>query len=109
MKRASEIVGNIYQKYLPKVKAVGITLDVDFPDTTLIIEDSERLEKDLEKSVKSAIARTKSGQIKIAIKNGKFTVSDTGLTLSKSTCDALSTEHIKVKSRVGFGTTITIK
>lgn len=109
MKRASEIVSNIYKKYLPKVKAVGVTLDVDFPDTTLFIEDSERLEKDLDKSVKSAISRTKSGQIKITVKNGKFTVSDTGLTLSKSACDLLTTEHVKVKSRVGFGTTVTIK
>lgn len=109
MKRASEIVGNIYQKYAPKVKAIGITLDVDFPDTTFVVEDSERIEKDLEKSVKSAISRTKSGQIKITVKNGKFTISDTGLTLSKSACDALTTEHIKVKSRVGFGTTVTIK
>ncbi len=109
MKRASEIVSAIYQKYLPKVKAVGITLDVDFPDTTLFVEDGERIEKDLEKSIKSAIARTKSGQIKITMKKGKFTISDTGHTLSKSTCDALSTEHIKVKSRVGFGTTVTIQ
>lgn len=109
MKRALEIVNNIYQKYLPKVKEVGIVFDIDFPDTTLLVEDAERLEEDLEKTVRSAIKRTKKGQIKITIKKGKFIVSDTGLILSKSACESLSTEHITVKSRVGFGTTVTIK
>ncbi len=109
MARLSEVVESIYKKYLPKVREVGIVFDVDFPDTTVEVEDTERVGNALDKSVRSAISRTKRGEIKISYKKGSLIVSDTGHILSKSTCNKLSTEHIKVKSRVGFGTTVTIK
>lgn len=109
MERVSEIISRVYEKYLPKIKAVGITFDLDFPDTTLMTENKERVENDLDKSLKSALMRTKDGKISITIKDGHIIVSDTGLTLDASTCKKLTNDHFKVKSRVGFGTTVTIK
>ena len=109
MERISESINKIYQKYLPIVKRVGITLDIDFPDTTLTIRERARVERDLDKTLKNAVERTKHGRIAIAVRPGKIIVSDNGTILSKTTCDLLSTEHIKVKSRVDFGTTVTIQ
>lgn len=110
MERVSEIINKIYLKYLPIVKKLGITLDVDFPDTTLTIREKERVERDIDKTVRSAVSRTKNnGRIVITVRPGKIIVTDNGTILSKTTCELLSTEHVEVKSRVGFGTTVTIK
>ena len=109
MKRATEIINDIYQKYFPIVKKLGITLDIDFPDTTLTFREHERISKDLDKSVRSAVKRSKTGRISISVRPGQITVTDNGTILSKTTCDLLSSEHVKVKSRVGFGTSVVIK
>jgi signal transduction histidine kinase len=109
MARLSEIIENIYQKYFPIVKKLGVSLDIDFPDTTLTIHEKERVEKDLDKSMRSAVKRSRKGRISIIVRPGKIVVQDDGTILSKTTCKLLSTEHISVKSRVGFGTTVTIR
>lgn len=109
MERISDVINNLYQKYLPIVKKFGITLDIDFPDTTLTIRERARVERDLDQSLRSAVDRSKNGRIAISIRPGKIVVADNGTILSKTTCELLSTEHVKVKSRVGFGTTVTIQ
>ena len=94
---------------LPIVKRVGVTLDVDFPDTTITIREKERIERDLDKSMQSAVKRAKNnGRIILSVRPDKIVIKDNGMILSKTACDLLSTEHIKVESRVGFGTTCTI-
>lgn len=110
MERISETINKIYLKYLPIVKRVGVTLDVDFPDTTLTIREKERVERDLDKTMESAVKRAKNnGRIIIQVRKGKIFIKDNGMILSKTTCDLLSTEHVKVESRLGFGTTVTIQ
>lgn len=112
MERVSDIITKIYQKYFPIVKKLGITLDVDFPDTTLTIREKARIEAHLDKSMRSAVSRSKNAQnprITISVRPGKITVTDNGTIISKPTRDLLSSEHVKVKSRVGFGTTVTIE
>lgn len=109
MERISTTINKIYQKYLPIAKRLGITLDIDFPDTTLTIRERERVERDLDKSMRSAVERTKNGRISIMIRPGQIIVSDNGTTLSKTTCELLTTDHVKVKSRVGFGTQVIIQ
>lgn len=109
MERVSEIVTKIYQKYLPIVKKLDVSLDIDFPDTTLMTSEKSHIEKELDKSLKNAVSRAHGGHIAISVRPGKIIVTDDGTTLSKAACELLSTEHVKVKSRVGFGTTVTIK
>ena len=109
MERISTSINKMYQKYLPIVKRLGITLDIDFPDTTLTIRERERVERDLDKSMRSAVERAKNCRISISIRPGQIIVSDNGTTLSKTTCELLTTEHVKVKSRVGFGTQVIIR
>ena len=104
MERISTTINKVYQKYLPIAKRLGITLDIDFPDTTLTIRERERVERDLDKSMRSAVER-----ISITIRPGQIIVSDNGTTLSKTTCELLTTDHVKVKSRVGFGTQVIIQ
>lgn len=108
MENIAETINKIYQKYLPIVKKLGVSLDVDFPDTTLTIGGKEHIEKALDKSVKSAVSRSRGGHITITVRPGKIIVKDNGTTLSKAACKLLTTEHVEVKSRVGFGTTVTI-
>ena len=108
MVRISEIIETIYQKYLPIVKKLGVSLDIDFPDTTLTIRERDRVEKDLDKSLRSAVKRSRHGNITIVIRPGAIIVKDNGTVLSKRTCELISSEHVSVKSRVGFGTTVTI-
>ena len=109
--RVTEIISEAYQKYLPIVKKLGLTLDIDFPDTTLTIHEHERVRKDLDKTLRSAVKRStpKNGRISITVRPGEIIITDNGTILSKTTCDLLSSEHVKVTSRVGFGTKAVIK
>ncbi len=112
MERVSEVINNIYQKYLPIAKQFGITLDLDFPDITLTVHEKERIKESVDKHMRLAVDRsknTKNARIIIAVRPGKITITDNGTTFSKSTSELISSEHIKVKSRVGFGTTVTIE
>ena len=43
------------------------------------------------------------------VKKGEIKLEDTGAIIDRATCKKLTTEHFIVKSRVGFGTTFTIK
>lgn len=108
MFRLSIVINEIYLKYLPLAEKMGITLNLDFPDPTIKIDKTENVRKELDKSVKSALGRTIRGEIKIEVKKGKIIVTDSGTTLSKEACAALSSKHVIIKSRVGFGTTATI-
>lgn len=108
MYRLSIIINDIYLKYLPLAEKAGIQLNLDFPDPTVKTEKADKVKKELDKSVKSALTRTLKGEIKIEVGKGRIAVTDTGTTLSKAACAALSSEHVEVKSKVGFGTTVTI-
>ena len=108
MERASDIITKIYQKYLPIAEKLGVSLDIDFPDTTLMVDKKSHIEKELDKSLKNAVSRARGGYISIAVRPGKIIITDNGAALSKAACERLSTEHVMVKSRVGFGTTATI-
>ena len=109
MEKISGIVSDLCKSYLPKIKAVGISFDLDFPDTTITVENKKQVKDNLEKSIKSAIKRSKDGSIKLTVKTGEIILEDTGTIIDKATCKKLTTEHFIVKSRVGFGTTFTIK
>ncbi len=109
MEKISEVVSDLCKSYLPKIRAVGITFDIDFPDTTITVENKKEIKEHLEKSMKSAIKRSKNGSIKLSVKKGEIKLEDTGTIIDKATCKKLTSEHFIVKSRVGFGTTFTIK
>ena len=109
MYRLSIIINEIYLKYLPLASKAGLTLNLDFPDTTIKVEDGEKIKKDVERTIRSARSKSIKGEITIAVSKGKIVITDTGTVLSKTLIRMLENDHIEIKSRVGFGTTVTIK
>ena len=108
MYRLSLIIGEIYNKYLPLAEKKGISLSLDYPDTTGSIANPEEIKADLEKHLDSALSRSKNSNITIAARRDCIVISDSGTTLSKPVCKLLSNSRVEVKSRVGFGTTVKI-
>lgn len=108
MYRLSLIINEIYNKYLPLAKEAGITLNLDFPDPTQKVSNPEKIKKALDNHLGSAVKRTPKGEISISVHKDKIVIRDTGTILSKPVIALMSSEHVSVKSRVGFGTTITI-
>lgn len=108
MYRLSLIISEIYNKYLPLAEKDGIILNLDFSDTTKQISDPDRVKKDLENHLSSALQRSDQGEVTISVDKAAISVTDTGTTLSPSVCALLSNRFIDVSSRVGFGTTVKI-
>lgn len=109
MYRLSLIINEIYNKYLPLAEKAGITLNLDFPDPTAKISEPEKIKNKLDKHMGSALGRTVKGEIAISVHRDKIVITDTGTVLSKPMIAMLSSEKVTVKSRVGFGTTVTIE
>ncbi len=111
MYRLSSIISEIYNKLLPLAEKSQIQLSLDFPDTTQTINDPEVIKSDLEQHLNSALARTKKNagnQITVAVRKSQIIITDTGTILSKPICAMMSNSRVNVKSRIGFGTTVTI-
>ena len=109
MYRLSLVINEIYNKYLPLAEKAGISLNLDFPDPTVKVKDPARIKKNLDKHIESAFGRTISGEISINVFRDKIVLKDTGTVLSKPLIKLLSGEKIEIKSKPGFGTTVTIK
>ena len=108
MYRLSFIVNEIYNKYLPLAEKAGISLNLDFPYPTVRVKEPSKIKAHLDKHVESAIGRTLAGEVSINVFHDKIILKDTGTVLSKPMIALLTNEHVSVKSRVGFGTTVTI-
>ena len=102
------IISEIYNKFLPLAEKSQLQLSLDFPDTTQEVTDPETLKTDLEQQLSSIITHSQKGNITIAVRKQQIIITDTGTILSKPICALMSNSRIQVKSRVGFGTTITI-
>ncbi len=108
MHRLSVIINEIYNKYLPLAEKYQVQLNLDFLDTTQEISDPKQFKSDLETQLQTAINRTNHGKIDIIVQKGQIIIKDSGTILSKPLCRLMSKGRMNVKSRVGFGTTITI-
>lgn len=112
MNKFSQVIHNLYNKFLPIAEQSGIELNLDYSDpATLDIDvetDDPELKTQLEEELKNAITRANSGSVKLKVTKGGITISDTGTILSHPLCEALSHGRVSVKSRVGFGTNVDI-
>lgn len=108
MHRLSLIVSEIYNKLLPVAENSKIQLSLDFPDTTQEVSDPETLKADLEQHLNSALSRSRGGKVTVTVRKNQITITDTGTILSKPICALMTNSRIQVKSRIGFGTTVTI-
>lgn len=108
MYRLSLIISEVYNKYLPLAEKGRVALNLDFSDTTKTVDDPEAIKADLEKHLGSALDRSISGEVSIAVEPDAIIITDSGTTLSKPLCSLLSRGRVNVTSRVGFGTTVRI-
>ncbi len=108
MYRLSLIISEVYNKYLPLAEKGRVALNLDFSDTTKTVDDPEAIKADLEKHLSSALDRSISGEVSIAVESDAIVITDSGTTLSKPLCSLLSRDRVNVTSRVGFGTTVRI-
>lgn len=109
MYRLSFVINEIYNKYLPLAEQAGITLNLDFPDTTQKVKEPSKIKADLDKHLDLATKRAIKGEISVNVHKDKIVLRDTGTVLSAPACAMLSGGRVKVTSRVGFGTTVTIE
>ena len=115
MKKISDILMPLYNKYLPECEERKISLNLDLPDPTIPVDDPKELEKTLKKLIKDATKRIgKKGSITIGARKGikyaiVLAVKDTGPALTSEERENLEAENTEVRSRMGYGTTITIK
>lgn len=108
MYRLSLIIGEIYNQFLPRTEKGKISLNLDFSDTTKEISDPEEIRYTLEQALDSAFQRTNRGNINMTVNNSEIIITDQGTILSKTACTLLSHGRVRVKSRVGFGTSVHI-
>ncbi|MBQ2660118.1 HAMP domain-containing histidine kinase [Candidatus Saccharibacteria bacterium] len=109
MYRLSLVINEIYNKYLPLATKAGISLNLDFPDSTMKVKNPEKLKKALDENLDSALKRTIKGEVSLNVFSDRIEIRDSGTVLSAPAKALLEmNEHIKVSSRVGFGTKVTI-
>lgn len=110
MYRLSLVINEVYNKYLPLATKAGVQLNLDFPDPTAKVKNPERIKKALDDNIDSALKRTLKGEVSINVFKDRVEVRDSGTVLSAPAKALLEiNEHIKVSSKVGFGTKVTIK
>jgi|GEM_PF-6852124 len=109
MTTLSEIVEPFYQQSVSTLGRSHILLDIDIPDPYLKVNNATVIKKWLQTYFKEAESRMKRTKISLAVKNDELIIKDEGLLLNRAHCQELSSDIVKVSSRVGFGTTTRIK
>jgi len=108
MYRISLIISEVYNKYLPLAEKNHIQLNLDLGEGLESTDNPNEIQADLEKHLDSALQRSTQGEITVGIRKNQIIITDSGTTLSRPVCDLLSKGRVKVKSRVGFGTSVSI-
>lgn len=108
MYRLSLIISEIFTKYLPAATKAKVELNLDFPDTTQTVSQPELIKADLDQQLKSTLQNTHGGEISVSVTRDAIIITDPATTLSPAACALLSSTRVHVKSRTGFGTTVTI-
>lgn len=109
MYRLSLIISEVFNKYLPLADQAKVQLNLDFSDTTQQVAHPEAVKHDLDQQLSSALQHTVGGEISVAVTDHAITITDAATVLSPAACALLSNRRVTVKSRTGFGTTITIQ
>lgn len=118
MQNVSTIVSELYRNYAKKLYQAGYHLDLDVLDPTFKPAHPAAIKKActlyFDFLIKTQNLKSGNGNITLGIKNAKFYLKDDVNLLSseeKAPLNALATtthSQINVRSRLGFGTVITI-
>ena len=101
-----ETIRQLYHKALPAATRKGISLNLDLRAgaSEISLATAHQIQKFFNLSLK----RTGVTRLMIRTSTRQLELSDNGAPLTKTECNALINDGRSVKSRVGFGTTVTI-
>lgn len=109
MERLTHIISQTYAKYTPRMQRKKVEFNLDLRDHGAIIDqNATELTKLLDKLVAESIKRNPRSKILISSAPHSIAIHDDGNALTKQVCAELSNDILRYKSRVGFGTTVTI-
>lgn len=110
MVKLADVIEPIYREYTPVLQRAKITLDLDLENPTLELKHPATPEFELKKYLEfTASAGIKQGSIIISSHDDQLIVKDNSLVLSPEQRELFTSKDTSVKSRVGFGTTLSIK
>ena len=110
MVKLADIIEPIYREYTPVLQRAKITLDLDLENPILELKHPATPEFELKKYLEF-ITSTRAGQGSIVISScgDQLIVKDSSSVLSPEQRELFTSDNTSVKSRVGFGTTLSIK
>lgn len=109
MKRLSLLVSDVYNKYLPISEKQKIELNLNITDYDSEVADIDEIQSQLDEQLQNLLQNSrKNGAVSLGVQQDYIVIRDSETVLSPLVCAALSRGRVKVKSRVGFGTTIYI-
>jgi len=114
MNTISELIGPLYQKLLEICSKYDISLNLDIQDPSLSFDDLSQVRDFLYAQLKRALKNCKPGDtITISEQHNekcvKFSVRDSGKTLSNEEQEELRRQDLDVRARYGYDNIITIK
>lgn len=105
-----ELISKMYRKQLPLAERKHLTLNLDLRSGNLEVEHPTKLEQLLAAVIDSATSHGhQGGKITIKVTPLHIIIQDDGRALSRQQIANFESEGLSVKSRVGFGTTVTIR
>lgn len=117
MARLSDITNPIFREYTPILNRVGIELDLDLKNPITEVKNPKPLEFELKKYLEFTTVlqatsdgnlRTTDKRIVISDRPHQVIIKDHSAVLSPEQRQLLTSDTTSIKSRVGFGTTVTI-
>ena len=114
MNTISELIGPLYQKLLEICSKYDISLNLDVQDPSLSFDDLTQVRDFLYVQLKRALENCRPGD-KITIaeqhndKQVRFSVKDSGRTLSLEEQEELRAQDLEVRARYGYDNIVTIK
>jgi K+-sensing histidine kinase KdpD len=114
MNTISELIGPLYQKLLEICSKYDISLNLDIQDPSLSFDDLTQVRDFLYAQLKRALENCQPGDtITIAEQHNdkqvRFTVKDSGKSLTKEQQQELRDQDLEVRARYGYDNIVTIK
>lgn len=110
MVKLAGIIEPIYREYTPVLQRAKITLDLDLENPVLEIKNPDTLKSELKKYLEFATSTgVRQGSIIISSHDNQLIIKDSSIVLSPEQRQLFTSKNTSIKSRVGFGTTFSIK
>ena len=114
MNTISELIGPLYQKLLEICSKCDVSLNLDIQDPSLSFDDLSEVKIFLQTQLKRALENCSPGD-KITIaeqhndKQVRFSVKDSGRTLTTKEQEELREQDYEVRARYGYDNIVTVK